>query len=163
MFADFCYRTKKSWSAERRVVGKAEHLEKGPNPRFVVTSISADEMDARGCYENFYCARGEMENRIKEQQLALFADRTSTALMRSNQLRLYFSSMAYCLMQALRRLGLKGTEMAQAQCGTIRLRLFKIGAQIRVSVRKVWISMSSGFALTAIFQRVYQNLLPQPH
>lgn len=163
VFADFCYRTKKSWSAERRVVGKAEHLEKGPNPRFVVTSISADEMDARGCYENFYCARGEMENRIKEQQLALFADRTSTALMRSNQLRLYFSSIAYCLLQALRRLGLKGTEMAQAQCGTIRLRLFKIGAQIRVSVRKVWISMSSGFALTAIFKSVYQNLLPQPH
>jgi hypothetical protein len=162
VFADFRYRTKKSWSAERRVVGKAEHLEKGPNPRFVVTSLSADEMDGRACYEDFYCARGEMENRIKEQQLALFADRTSTALMRSNQLRLYFSSIAYCLMQALRRLGLKGTEMAQAQCGTIRLRLLKIGAQIRISVRRVWISMSSGFALTAIFQRVYQNLLPQP-
>jgi hypothetical protein len=162
VFADFRYRTKKSWSAERRVVGKAEHLEKGPNPRFVVTSLSADEMDGRACYEDFYCARGEMENRIKEQQLALFADRTSIALMRSNQLRLYFSSIAYCLMQALRRLGLKGTEMAQAQCGTIRLRLLKIGAQIRVSVRRVWISMSSGFALTAIFQRVYQNLLPQP-
>lgn len=162
VFADFRYRTKKTWSGERRVVGKAEHLEKGSNPRFVVTSISAEEMDARACYEDFYCARGEMENRIKEQQLALFADRTSTALMRSNQLRLYFSSIAYCLMQALRRLGLKGTEMAQAQCGTIRLRLLKIGAQIRVSVRRVWISMSSGFALAGVFQRVYQNLLPQP-
>jgi hypothetical protein len=162
VFADFRYRTNKSWSGERRVVGKAEHLEKGSNPRFVVTSISAEQMDARACYEDFYCARGEMENRIKEQQLALFADRTSTALMRSNQLRLYFSSIAYCLMQALRRLGLKGTEMAQAQCGTIRLRLLKIGAEIRVSVRRIWISMSSGFALTAIFQRVYQNLLPQP-
>lgn len=162
VFADFRYRTKKSWSGERRVVGKAEHLEKGANPRFIVISLSAEEMDARACYENFYCARGEMENRIKEQQLALFADRTSTALMRSNQLRLYFSSVAYCLMQALRRLGLKGTEMAQAQCGTIRLRLLKIGAQIRVSVRKVWISMSSGFALSDMFQRVYRNLLPQP-
>jgi DDE family transposase len=162
VFADFRYQTKTSWSNERRVVGKAEHLDKGPNPRFLVTSISASEMDARACYEDFYCARGEMENRIKEQQLALFADRTSTALMRSNQLRLYFSSIAYCLMQALRRLGLKGTEMAQAQCGTIRLRLLKIGAQIRVSVRKVWISMSSGFALSAMFQRVYRNLLPQP-
>jgi hypothetical protein len=162
VFADFRYRTKKSWSGERRVVGKAEHLDKGANPRFIVTSIPAEEMDARACYEDFYCARGEMENRIKEQQLALFADRTSTALMRSNQLRLYFSSIAYCLLQALRRLGLKGTEMAQAQCGTIRLRLLKIGAQIRVSVRKVWISMSSGFALTAMFQRVYRNLLRQP-
>jgi hypothetical protein len=162
VFADFRYRTKKSWSSERRVVGKAEHLDKGPNPRFIVTSISVDQMEARACYEDFYCARGEMENRIKEQQLALFADRTSTALMRSNQLRLYFSSIAYCLMQALRRLGLKGTEMAQAQSGTIRLRLLKIGAQIHVSVRRVWISMSSGFAVPAIFQRVYQNLLPQP-
>ena len=162
VFADFRYRTRKSWSGERRVVGKAEHLEKGSNPRFIVTSISANDMDARALYEDFYCARGEMENRIKEQQLALFADRTSTALMRSNQLRLYLSSITYCLMQALRRLGLKGTEMAHAQCGTIRLRLLKIGAQIRVSVRKVWISMSSGFASAAVFQRVYHNLLPQP-
>ena len=162
VFADFRYRTKKSWSAERRVVGKAEHLEKGANPRFVVSSMRVGEMDARALYEDFYCARGEMENRIKEQQLALFADRTSTAVMRSNQLRLYFSSVAYCLMQALRRLGLKGTEMEQAQCGTIRLRLLKIGAQIRISVRKVWISMSSGFAMAAVFARVHQNLLPQP-
>jgi hypothetical protein len=104
VFADFRYRTKKSWSAERRVVGKAEHLEEGANRRFIVSSISTDEMDARACYEDFHCANGEMENRIKEQQLALFADRTSTAPVRSNQLRLYFSSIAYCLMQALRRL-----------------------------------------------------------
>lgn len=161
VFADFRYRTRKTWSSERRVVGKAEHLEKGANPRFVVTSLNQEQMDARACYQDFYCARGEMENRIKEQQLALFADRTSTALMRSNQLRLYLSSIAYCLMQALRRLGLKGTEMAQAQCATIRLRLLKIGAQVRVSVRRVWISMSSGFTQTGVFQRVYQNLLPQ--
>ena len=160
VFADFRYRTRKSWSAERRVVGKAEHMEKGANPRFVVSSVPVAEMDARALYEDFYCARGEMENRIKEQQLALFADRTSTAVMRSNQLRLYFSSIAYCLMQALRRLGLKGTEMEQAQCGTIRLRLLKIGAQIRISVRKVWISMSSGFVMAAVFARVYRNLLP---
>lgn len=162
VFADFPYRTRKSWSSERRVIGKAEHLEKGANPRFIVTSLSAEEMAARACYEQLYCARGDMENRIKEQQLALFADRTSTALMRSNQLRLYLSSIAYCLMQALRRLGLKGTEMAQAQCDTIRLRLLKIGAQIHISVRKVWISMSSGFAGIALFQRVYRNLSPQP-
>ncbi|HET8563304.1 MAG TPA: IS1380 family transposase [Candidatus Binatia bacterium] len=161
VFADFRYRTKKSWSAERRVVGTAEHLEKGANPRFIVSSVPVGEIDARALYEDFYCARGEMENRIKEQQLALFADRTSTAVMRSNQLRLYFSSIAYCLMQALRRLGLKGTEMEQAQCGTIRLRLLKIGAQIRISVRKVWISMSSGFTMAAVFARVHQNLLPQ--
>jgi len=158
VFADFRYRTRKTWQGERRVVGKAEHLAKGANPRFVVTSLSGDEMEARQLYEEFYCARGEMENRIKEQQLALFADRTSTSVMRSNQLRLYFSSFAYCLMQALRRLGLQGTEMAQAQCGTIRLKLLKIGAQIRVTVRKVWVSMASGCAWAAVFQQVYQNL-----
>ena len=158
VLADFRYRTRQTWPAERRVVGKAEHLAKGANPRFVVTSLSGDEMEARQLYEEFYCARGEMENRIKEQQLALFADRTSTAVLRSNQLRLYFSSFAYCLMQALRRLGLKGTEMAQAQCGTIRLKLLKIGAQIRVTVRKLWVSMASGCCSAAVFQQVYRNL-----
>lgn len=161
-FLDFRYRTKKSWSAERRVVGKAEHLEKGANPRFVVTSLSPEEWDARGLYEDLYCARGEMENRIKEQQLALFADRTSTALMRSNQLRLYFSTFAYCLLQALRRLGLKGTDLAQAQCQTIRLKLLKIGAQIRVTVRKVWVSWSASFAFAEIFAQVYRNLQALP-
>jgi hypothetical protein len=119
------------------VVAKAEHLSKGTNPRFVVTSLSRTAMKARPLYEEFYCARGEMENRIKEQQLALFADRTSTAYLRSNPLRLYLSSFAYCLMQALRRLGLAGTEMAKAQCQTIRLRLLKMGAQIQITVRKV--------------------------
>ncbi|MET0503412.1 MAG: IS1380 family transposase, partial [Candidatus Binatia bacterium] len=106
VFKDFRYRTRKSWSCERRVVGKAEYLAKGANPRFIVTSIASEEKDARTLYEDFYCARGDMENRIKEQQLGLFADRTSTAWMRSNQLRLYFSSFAYILMQTLRRLGL---------------------------------------------------------
>jgi len=110
VFSEFSYRTRKTWKQERRVIAKAEHLDKGSNPRFVVTSLSAERMPTRAVYEELYCARGEMENRIKEQQLALFADRTSTALMRSNQLRLYFSTFAYQLMQGLRRLGLQGTE-----------------------------------------------------
>jgi hypothetical protein len=158
VFKDFRYRTRKSWSCERRVVGKAEYLAKGENPRFIVTSISSEEKDARTLYEDFYCARGDMENRIKEQQLGLFADRTSTAWMRSNQLRLYFSSFAYILMQTLRRLGLQGTELAQAQCDTIRLKLFKIGAQIRVTVRKVWISFSESYPYLSLFQRVFARL-----
>ena len=162
VFKDFRYRTRKSWSCERRVVGKAEYLAKGANPRFVVTSISSEEKDARALYEDFYCARGDMENRIKEQQLGLFADRTSTALMRSNQLRLYFSSFAYILMQKLRQLGLKGTELAQAQCQTIRLKLFKIGAQVAVTVRKVWISFSESYPYLGLFQRVFARLQQIP-
>ena len=154
VFKDFRYRTRKSWSCERRVVGKAEYLAKGENPRFIVTSIASEEKDARELYEDFYCARGEMENRIKEQQLGLFADRTSTSWMRSNQLRLYFSSFAYILVHALRRLGLEGTELAKAQCDTIRLKLFKIGAQIRVSVRKVWISFSESYPYLNLFQQI---------
>lgn len=162
IFAEFPYRTRKSWHAERRVVAKAEHLAKGANPRFVVTSLRAGQMEGRPLYEELYCRRGEMENRIKEQQLALFADRTSTSLMRSNQLRLYFSSFAYCLLQALRRLGLQGTEMAQAQCQTIRLKLLKIGAEIRITVRKVWVSLAAGYPYAAIFTQVYRNLIPAP-
>src|SRR3972149_6441674 len=162
VFKDFRYRTRKSWSCERRVVGKAEYLAKGANPRFIVTSIASEEKDARTLYEDFYCARGDMENRIKEQQLGLFADRTSTAWMRSNQLRLYFSSFAYILMQTLRRLGLQGTELAQAQCDTIRLKLFKIGAQIEVTVRKVWISFSESYPYLGLFQRVFARLQQIP-
>ena len=158
VFKDFRYRTLKSWTCERRVVGKAEHLDKGANPRFVVTSITPEEMEARALYEDLYCGREEMENRIKEQPLDLFADRTSTAKMRSNQIRLYFSSMAYVFLQALRRLGLKGTEMERAQCGTIRLKLLKIGAHIRVTVRKVWISLAQGYAYAAVFAQVFANL-----
>jgi Transposase DDE domain group 1 len=158
VFKDFRYRTRDSWTRERRVVGKAEHLDKGANPRFVVSSIAPEQMDARALYEDLYCARGEMENRIKEQQLDLFADRTSTAQMRSNQIRLYFSSIAYVFLQALRRLGLKGTEMEKAQCGTIRLKLLKIGAQIRVTVRKVWISLAQGYAYASVFAQVFANL-----
>ncbi len=158
VFTEFDYKTRKSWKRERRVVAKAEHLDKGANPRFVVTSLSAERMEARALYEELYCARGDMENRIKEQQLALFADRTSTELMRSNQLRLYFSTFAYLLMQGLRRLGLQGTEMAQAQCQTIRLKLLKIGAQIRVTVRKVWLSLAAGYPFADIFAQVFTNL-----
>ena len=158
VFKDFRYRTRKSWSCERRVVGKAEYLAKGENPRFIVTSIASEEKEARELYEDFYCARGDMENRIKEQQLGLFADRTSTSWMRSNQLRLYFSSFAYILMHALRRLGLAGTELAKAQCDTIRLKLFKIGAQIQVTVRKVWISFSESYPYLKLFQQVLARL-----
>jgi hypothetical protein len=142
-FADFAWRTLDSWSRTRRVVAKAEDLPKGPNPRFVVTSLAAGEIDARILYEEVYCARGEVENRIKEQQLDLFADRTSAATMRANQLRLWFASFAYVLLEALRRIGLRHTQFAAATCGTIRLKLLKIGAQVRRSVRRVKIAMAS--------------------
>eukprot|EP00913_Durusdinium_trenchii_P008366 g7859.t1 len=136
VFKDFTYRTRESWSRSRRVVGKAEHLKKGENPRFVVTSLSSETIAAAELYEQKYCARGEMENRIKEQQLFLFADRTSCATMRANQLRLWFSSVAYVLLQTLRDVGLKETELERAQCDTIRLKVLKIGAQVRVTFRK---------------------------
>ena len=140
------------------MVGKAEYLAKGANPRFVVTSLSEQEAGAKALYEQLYCARGDMENRIKEQQLALFADRTSTVTMRANQIRLYFSSFAYVLMVALRRRGLAGTELAKAQCDTIRLKLLKIGAQIRITVRKVWLALSESYPFAALFRQVYNNL-----
>jgi len=162
VFKDFRYQTLKSWSRERRVVAKAEHLEKGSNPRFVVTSIASERLDARQLYEGLYCERGEMENRIKEQQLCLFADRTSAGRMRANQIRLYFSSAAYLLMQALRRLGLKGTQMASAQCTTIRLKLLKLGAQIKVTVRKVWVSLAEGYPYADLFYQVLRNLQAIP-
>jgi hypothetical protein len=158
VFADLSYQTRDSWSQARRVVGKAEYLPKGPNPRFVVTSLPVAERAARVLYEEDYCARGEMENRIKEQQLMLFADRTSTAWLRSNQLRLWFSALAYVLVQAVRRLGLAGTQLAQAQCGSIRLWLFKIGAVVRVTVRKVWVSLASACPYREVFTQVYMNL-----
>ena len=157
-FADFRYRTRKSWSRRRRVVAKAEYLAKGENPRFVVTSLTARQAAAQEVYETISRARGEMENRIKEQQMGLFADRTSTAEFRSNQIRLYFSSIGYCVLEALRRLGLAGTKMARAQCTTIRLRLLKIAARIRITARKVWISLASGHAWAGVFEQVYENL-----
>ena len=158
VFKDFIYQTHKSWSRARRVVGKAEHLAKGMNPRFIVTSLSANQIEARPLYEDEYCARGDMENRIKEQQLNLFADRTSAATMRANELRLWFSSVAYTLLHALRRLGLEGTDLAKAQCGTIRLKLLKIGAQIRVTVRKVWLSLAESYPYQNVFHQVYERL-----
>ena len=146
-FADFRWTTRKSWSRRRRVVAKAEWMpgrgEKGANPRFIVTSLPAEEIGARRLYEQLYCARGDMENRIKECQLDLFADRTSAATMRANQLRLWFAAMAYVLLSALRRIGLAGSRLAKATCGSIRLKLLKIGAQVRVSVRRIRIAMAS--------------------
>lgn len=142
-FKDFLWTTRDSWSRRRRVVGKAEHTQGEANPRFVVTSLGQERADARTLYEDLYCARGEMENRIKECQLDLFADRTSAASMRANQLRLWFASMAYVLMEALRRLGLKATKLADATCGSIRLKLLKIGALVRLSARRVKIAMAS--------------------
>jgi hypothetical protein len=158
VYKDFTYRTLDSWSRERRVVGKCEHLAKGANPRFVVTSIPASEMDARQLYEDEYCARGEMENRIKEQQQDMFADRTSTHEMRSNQLRLWFASVAYTIVNALRQFGLRGTRMERAQCGTIREKLFKIGAQVQVSVRRVVARFSSAWPLREQFRAVLRNI-----
>ena len=155
VFADFLYQTRESWSRQRRVIAKAEHLDKGANPRFVVTTLPGDP---KTLYEKVYCARGEMENRIKEQQLYLFADRTSAATIRANQIRLWFSSMAYVLMQALRRLVLQGTEMAQAQCQTIRLKLLKIGAQVKITVRKVWVSLAAGCPYQNVFIQAHENL-----
>jgi Transposase DDE domain group 1 len=159
VFTEFFYATKDTWSRERRVIAKAEHIAKGANPRFVVTSLSAEQMPAQELYEKQYCARGECpENRIKEQQLDLFADRTSTGKMWSNQLRLYFSSIAYVLLQTLRRTALAGTELAKAQCGTIRRKLLKIGALVRVTVRKIWISLSAGYPHAELFARVLAAL-----
>lgn len=143
-FKDFLWTTLDSWSRRRRVVGKAEHTQGEANPRFVVTSLSHERADARALYEDLYCARGEMENRIKECQLDLFADRTSAATMRANQLRLWFAAMAYVLLDALRRLGLGATALANATCGSIRLKLLKIGALVRLSVRRITIAMASG-------------------
>ena len=162
VFKDFRYQTLDSWSQQRRVIGKAEWMVKGANPRFVVTSLPVEGMDARAIYEDFYCARGDMENRIKEQQLDMFADRTSAATMRANQLRLYLSSAAYILMHALRRLGLKDTDLAHAQCQTIRLKLLKIGAQVRVTVRNVWISLAGGYPYVETFAAIVRNLQALP-
>lgn len=161
-FRDFEYRTRKSWSRSRRVVGKAEHLAKGPNPRFIVTSLPLSRAGAKRLYEKLYCARGDMENRIKEQQLDLFADRTSAATMRANQLRLYFASFAYVLMHGLRRLGLVGTQLANAQCTTIRLKLLKIGARLRITVRKVWLSFSETYPYANDFAQILVNLRGHP-
>jgi hypothetical protein len=161
VFHEFRYQTRESWSRARRVVAKAEYLEKGENPRFIVTSLAPESWPAQPLYEEHYCARGDMENRIKEQ-LMLFSDRTSTAYLRSNQLRLYFSSVAYVLLQMLRRLGLEGTELAKAQCATLRLKLLKIGALIRITVRKVWVSLAGGYPYADLFRQIHAKLSVLP-
>ena len=161
VFSEFSYKTKKrkksGWDRERRVVAKAEHIDGKENPRFVVTSLKAEEWAAQALYEELYCARGEMENRIKEQ-FSLFADRVSSETMRANQLRLYLSSMAYVLVCGLRRLGLKGTELEKAQAATIRTRSLKIGAQVRVSVRRVYLAMAASYPWASLFAQVHANL-----
>ena len=161
VFSEFRYQTKKTkkggWDRERRVVAKAEHIDGKENPRFVVTSLTSQAWAAQALYEELYCGRGDMENRIKEQ-FSLFADRVSAETMRANQMRLYLSTAAYVLVSGLRRLGLKGTELAQAQVSTIRTKLLKIGAQIRVTVRKVWVSMASSYPWQDLYQQVWTNL-----
>jgi Transposase DDE domain group 1 len=162
VFKDFLYRTQKSWSRERRVVGKAEHLAQGANPRFVVTSLTAAEFAASVLYEQEYCGRGDMENRIKENKRFLFADRVSCATMRANQLRLCLATVGYVLLRALREFGLPQTELANAQCCTIRRKLLKIGAVVRVSVRRVYLSLSEAYPFQDLFQRVCANLRALP-
>ena len=161
VFTEFDYQTKKTkkggWERARRVVGKAEHIDGKENPRFVVTSLTSESWGAQALYAELYCARGDMENRIKEQ-FSLFADRVSTETMRANQMRLYLWAMAYILVSGLRRLGLQGTAMAEAQVPTIRTKLLKIGAQIRVTVRKVWVSMASRYPWQDLYRQVWANL-----
>ena len=165
-FTEFDYQTRKSWSRARRVIGKAEVLPQGDNPRFVVTNLPAegfeDEEPARfepqRCYEKLYCARGDMENRIKEQQLDLFADRTSTHYMGSNQLRLWFATFAYLLLERLRSLGLQATPLAKATAGTIRLKLLKIAAHLTVSCRRVYVRFASAFPLQELFALLHGKL-----
>jgi hypothetical protein len=161
IFAEFDYQTRKSkrggWDRQRRVVAKAEHIDGKENPRFIVTSLGPESWAPQTLYEELYCERGDMENRIKEQ-FSLFADRVSAETMRANQMRLYLSTMAYALVSGLRRLGLAGTELAQAQVTTIRNRLLKIGAQIRVTARKVWISMASSYPWPDLYRQVWANL-----
>jgi hypothetical protein len=157
VFCEFTYRTKKSWSLARRVIAKAEQIEGKENPRYLVTSLDARDWPAQKLYEQLYCARGEMENRIKEQ-LSLFADRLSTETLRANQLRLYFSSLAYVLVEALRRLGLAGTEWAEAQVDTIRLKLLKIAAQVRITARRIWVRYSCAYPWQNAFAAAWTAL-----
>ena len=157
VFTEFEYETRKSWARARRVIAKAEHIDGKENPRFVVTSLASEEWPAQKLYEEDYCGRGDMENRIKEQ-FSLFADRVSAETMRANQMRLYLSAIAYVLIGGLRRIGLKATELAEAQVATIRTKVLKIGARIRVTVRKVWVSMASSYPWQGLYEKVWTNL-----
>jgi hypothetical protein len=158
VFKELRWSTLDSWSRRRRVIAKAEWTHGGPNPRFIVTSLKLAEVDGRRLYESVYCARGEMENRVKECQLDLFADRTSAATMRAYQLRLWFAALAYVLLTALRRIGLAHTQFAAATCGTIRLRLLKIGALVRTSCRRIKLAMASGFPCQPEFALAHLRL-----
>ena len=158
-FTEFRWTTRESWSRRRRVVAKAEWTQGEANPRFLVTSLPPEQAAARRLYEEIYCARGEMENRIKECQLDLFADRTSAATMRANQLRLWFASMAYVLLCALRRIGLAHTQFAAATCGTIRLRLLKLGALVRTSVRRIKFAIASAYPYQHEFALAHARLI----
>jgi hypothetical protein len=162
VFTSFQYSTLDTWTISRRVIAKAECLNKGVNPRFIVTNLPQEYGDERALYEDVYCARGDMENRIKEQQLDLFADRTSAHTMRANQLRLWFSSLAYVLVSALRRIGLAGTRLAKATCGSIRLRLFKIGALITVSVRRFAIRLATACPYQDVFRAALRAIQAYP-
>jgi hypothetical protein len=162
VFTHFHWITRKSWTRERRVIAKAEHLDKGANPRFIVTNLPETYATPQSLYEDIYCARGDMENRIKEQQLDLFADRTSTHTMRANQLRLWMSTFAYTLVAALRRSALKGTRLARATCGTIRLKLLKLGAQLTISVRRFVIHLASACPYQDVFRQAWHNLQHAP-
>jgi hypothetical protein len=157
LFTEFAYQTDKSWNQARRVVAKAEQIEGKENPRYVVTSLDAESWPAQRLYEKLYCARGDMENRIKEQY-SLFAVRVSTATLRANQLRLYLSAAAYLLMSAFRRLALDGTHWARAQCETIRSHLLRIGARVRITVRKIWVSLASSYPHRQIFAHAFHQL-----
>lgn len=161
-FIEFEYRTRSSWSRRRRVVGKAEVLTKGENPRFVVTNFDREHFEARALYEDFYCARGDMENRIKEQQQDLFADRTSTHAMASNQLRLWFSAFAHLMLSQLQAVALPGTRLEKATIGTLRLRLFKIAARVKISVRRIRFELAEGCPDQDVFAQVFKNLQAWP-
>ena len=162
IFTHFMYRTRDTWARSRRVIAKVEHLEKGGNPRFIATNLPEEYATPKALYEDVYCARGDMENRIKEQQLDLFADRTSTRTIRANQLRLWFSSFAYTLMSTLRRVALEGTRLAKATCGTIRVRLLKIGAQVSISVRRFLVRLASACPYQDVFIQAWRNLQQHP-
>jgi hypothetical protein len=162
LYDEFRYETLDTWSKKRRVIAKAEYSPLGPNPRFVVTSLARRNLCPKAIYEIIYCQRGESENRIKELQLDLFADRTSTSSMASNQLRVYFSSVAYLFICLLRRIALAGTNWANAQTKTLRTKLFKIGAQIEVTVRHVWIRMSSAYPHQARFRTIFERVRAGP-
>lgn len=161
-YRDFQYRTLDSWSRARRVIGKAEHLDRGPNPRFVVTSLSKWQVAAAAVYERGFCPRGEMENRIKEMQLCLFADRTSSQTLAANQLRLYFSGFAYVLLSGLRRLCPRGTDAGRMRCDTMRLKLLKIAARVRITTRRIWVSLPTACPAAGRLRAILETLIALP-